>query len=85
MAARKRRQLIGEEATTPPPAAVIPIKRTVTKTADAPGFFATLKSNVKGGVDVPLGPCTAVVSERNRAGSDSRSPERITSGPTRWT
>ena len=69
MAAKKRRQLVSDEgATTPPPAAVIPIKRTVTKAADAPGFFATLKSNVKGGVDVPLGPCTAIVSERNRAG-----------------
>lgn len=70
MAAKKpRRQLVTDDVVPPAPAAsVIPIKRTVTKAAAAPGFFATLKSNVKGGVDVPLGPCTAIVSERNRAG-----------------
>ena len=42
--------------------------RTVVKEG-APGFFASVESNIKGGVKpVPLSACTAIVSERNRAG-----------------
>lgn len=32
------------------------------------GYFARISSNVKGGVALPLSPCTAIVSHRNRAG-----------------
>lgn len=41
--------------------------RTVAK-AGTPGFFRKVESNVKGGVGVPLATCTAIVSDKNRAG-----------------
>lgn len=41
--------------------------RTVVKTGTG-GYFRKVESNVKGGVSVPLSPCTAIVSDKNRAG-----------------
>ena len=41
--------------------------RTVVK-AGTGGYFRKVESNVKGGVSVPLSPCTAIVSDKNRAG-----------------
>jgi hypothetical protein len=41
--------------------------RTVVKTGTG-GYFRKVESNVKGGVSVPLSTCTAIVSDRNRAG-----------------
>lgn len=42
--------------------------RTVVKAGGTGGYFRKVESNVKGGVAVPLSPCTAIVSEKNRAG-----------------
>ena len=60
MAARKKTTA---QATQAAPSAI----RTVEKEGDE-GFFSHVRSNIKGGVDVPLYACTAVVSQRNRAG-----------------
>jgi DNA repair exonuclease SbcCD ATPase subunit len=43
-------------------------ERTYAVKGPTDGFFETVESNIKGGVRVGLGACTAVVSERNRAG-----------------
>ena len=51
--------------------APIPLKPapTIQARVEAPGFFQRVRSNVKmREMEVPLGPCTAIVSERNRAG-----------------
>ena len=60
MAARKK------TTAQAPTAAPSPV-RVVTKPGSE-GFFTNVRSNVKGGVDTRLYACTAIVSERNRAG-----------------
>ena len=49
---------------TAPVAAPVP----VAEAQGGSGYFSAVASNIKGGVSVALGPCTAVVSTRNRAG-----------------
>lgn len=62
MAAKKKPKTVKLDAPVP----ATPT-RTVVKSGTG-GYFRKVESNVKGGVSVPLSPCTAVVSDRNRAG-----------------
>ncbi len=74
MATKKKRTMIDVDASgkviEAPHAPVIPInKPTLVEQAGNIGFFSRVVSNVKGrDMNIPLGACTAVVSERNRAG-----------------
>lgn len=74
MAAKKRKVAMHDtdkdgNAVTTPVAPVIPIKKAVVAKEGSPGYFRRIVSNVKGrDMDIPLAACTAVVSERNRAG-----------------
>ena len=74
-AAKKKRTMVMTDvdadgkAVTTPVAPVIPIKKAVVAKEGAPGYFRRIVSNVKGrDMDIPLAACTAIVSERNRAG-----------------
>ncbi len=59
---------VGPQGVTTP-APVIPIKAPTVTKEGLPGYFSRVVSNVKGrNMDVKLSRCTAIVSERNRAG-----------------
>lgn len=63
MAAKKSKM---KTVTLDAPIPVAPT-RTVVRIG-TPGFFRKVESNIKGGVGVPLAACTAIVSDKNRAG-----------------